>query len=742
MKRNNIPTTFTVIKKKKNNNSNSIVLKQDININKMYRENNNKEKTKNLNIIYNCKNSQYNSVINIYKINKKSNIRNIDNNVDNNTSSINHLNKELITSNNTIYNFEELDEKIDVKLPCNKHISNSNSLLNSNKGLKISNDKNNEHKQNLKYYMNKGKNSLEPNIADNNYTQKFFQTFYLSTNKEKENNLNEIIGKKKININDYDIDNQITKVLYHKNNNGAFQGKSYQNLKERRFNEINLNLYNINNTFEKGEKVANEKYSSKRILEYSKNDTNNIYSKKRFFSMNKKDLANQFNKNHNYIKNIIEKLPQSKSKNMKNNINLGKRKYLNKQYSCLNNKDNNIDNFNHKKINNLNDFNNSKVNTSLLDKDKNDYHCIKSMRISKYLNIDKQNIKNNFKQYNRTYLNGFYNYNNNMKASSIKSAYYKKKTKNYPEFIFNIYNRKFKHLFISFLDIKTTVNLSSTNCEFFKNIRESVYTYFYSNLIAYKNKDKFIYRIFNSIKKYCSEKIKTKIRKKEIKSFYQKLLKKNEIYDELITKDLLRTIPNDKNFNKGKPYYFKLYNILTSYSNFNQKIGYAQGLNFIVGQCIYLFNTEEEIFVFLDGFINLLKMDNYMGLENEKKMIHKLNELTKILNRHVPEIIIYLKEKSLTHDFFTAGWILTLFSTAIEREFLVIIWCFMIIFRWKFFNGFIIQILKKYEKIIFLTQEGQLCRKMKEILKQKEFKNDFNEIIKNTFYFMKNNIII
>ena len=77
-----------------------------------------------------------------------------------------------------------------------------------------------------------------------------------------------------------------------------------------------------------------------------------------------------------------------------------------------------------------------------------------------------------------------------------------------------------------------------------------------------------------------------------------------------------------------------------------------------------------------------------------------------------------------------------------ERKYLVIIWCFMIVFNWKFAYSFIIQILKKYKNKIFNSAESQLCFKMKNILKNDEFKNDFNEIIQNTINFMKNNIVI
>ena len=133
-------------------------------------------------------------------------------------------------------------------------------------------------------------------------------------------------------------------------------------------------------------------------------------------------------------------------------------------------------------------------------------------------------------------------------------------------------------------------------------------------------------------------------------------------------------------------------------------------------------------------------MDNYLGVGNDKKIVNILNNFNIILNNHVPEIIQFFNNNLVSHDFFTTKWIITLFSTSMERRYLVIIWCFMIIFNWKFAYSFIIEILKKYKNNIFKSTESQLCFRMKNILNNDEFKNDFNDIIQNTLDLMKNNI--
>ena len=542
---------------------------------------------------------------------------------------------------------------------------------------------------------------------------------------------------------------------------------------------LNNNYNNYNETFENEySNRENNKYMQRGLNAYYQNENKDILNfsnnNKKKFSVTKKDLK-QFNRNGHYIQKIMDNLPLNKNK-IKNNFNYDHRKHandnINYNYSKLNNKDNNIDYYNYKQISYNNYFkkelnNNNINNNSLLNNCNNINNKLKTVRASKYLSVERGKTfinSNNINEYNK-FENKKVNYNHqtinsaykcghtpkislnetkNKKYSPEKSPYLSVKNKNYTDFFCNVNGRKFRHLLIIFLDIKTILNLSCVNTKFYKNTKDSIYTYIFNNLLIdqNKNKDKFIHQVLNSVKSFCSDTIKKKIIKKEMKNFFEKLLVKNEIYDDIILKDLPRTIPSDISFNIGHTNYYKLYNILTCYSNYNKKIGYAQGLNFICAQAIYLFSSEEEVFVFLEGLINIMKMDNFLGVGNEKKMLYKLKEFSNILYRYVPKIIQFFNEKSVSHDFFSTGWIFTLFSTSMERNYLVILWCFMIIFRWKFVYAFIIQILKRYERDIINVSEGQLCFKMKNLLRQRDFKKDFNAIIEDTLNFMKNYIVL
>ena len=799
MKNYNLSSTFTVLptynQAKQNKEKYNVLNKNNTNNIKDEKNNNYNINHQGKKYILNNKKKQYSSAILLNDIN---NNRNIDNNV----SYPNHPNKELV-SNMSLNNFEDLDEKLDIKLPYNNENTNiTHSMLNTqgNKNLAF----NNINKSNLRTIIisnkEKGKlntinavinsdnnNNKNKNLYNDNYNDKLFNTFSKlgdlfqlfhneknNSNKTKyiQNNQNEkrnitvgrnmgMLGTKYKNIEDDNLQ---------KDNSKLYNGKNYYINKNRKLFNYYNNGYNVTLANSHLERANNKYYlrgPSEVYIKKSVNENSDILNfsnnNKQKFSVTKKDLK-QFNKNENYIQKIMDNLPQNKNKNIRSNFNYDSRKHLkeNNYYSKINNKDNNIDYYNNKNVLKNDTIKNSINNNSIVQKRIINHTNIKTVRASKYLSVESHiqpitinnqtkvfNLKNNIQNKNnlinnQTFINGFYDVNNknknkNKKYISTKSPI-RTKYKDFTEFAFDDSNAKYKNIFISFLDTETILNLSLSNHANYNNSRDMVYKHFYDRLISDKNN--FINKILNNTKKFCSENIRYKIKNKEIKSFYNHFLKKNEIYDELILKDLPRTVPNDKRFNKGKINYDKLYNILTCYSNYNKKIGYAQGLNFICAQAICLFSSEEDVFCFLDGFINIMKMDNLLGVGNEKKMLNKLNEFSKILYKYVPKIIKYFDDKSVSHDFFTTNWILTLFSTSMEAQYLVAIWCFMIIFRWKFVYGFIIQILKKYERNILKSAEGELSFKMKNIFRQKDFENDFNDIIQKTLNFMKNHIIL
>jgi hypothetical protein len=293
---------------------------------------------------------------------------------------------------------------------------------------------------------------------------------------------------------------------------------------------------------------------------------------------------------------------------------------------------------------------------------------------------------------------------------------------------------KFIRLAIHFCDLNTLNKICLISKKYYKCIKpiinkiimEKVYNYNKNNKNKYKNKIKSSLLKFSSL----SEISKTLLEKK-----YKDLLFENNcIYDEQIKKDLTRTLPGNISFQYGNENYNKLYHLLTAYANYNKNIGYAQGLNFLAANSIFIFEKEMDEFLFLDALIQKFNLENIIGLSNNLSI--KLEEISNCLNKYFPKIKKYLESMNLNYEFFLAGWVLTLFSNSINNEYLFYIWDFMIIFGWNYFNCFIIAVLKNYENEILSLPQNKLTFYMKNILKNDSFQKDFETIMKSSFEFL------
>ena len=298
-------------------------------------------------------------------------------------------------------------------------------------------------------------------------------------------------------------------------------------------------------------------------------------------------------------------------------------------------------------------------------------------------------------------------------------------------------NIKINQYILNFLDDKSIIYLSYINKEFYKHIRQIFYINIYNKIC--KNKDNiFINKINESLINLVSNRLSKK--NTQLESIYSSLPTKTS-YKDLILNDLSRTFPNDLRFKKDSIYYNKLYNILTKYSNYNPIIGYAQGLNFLFANAIYLYENEKNSFFYIDGLIRKFNLEDYYA-EKNPKLAAEINKFAKILNKYIPDIINYFDAKLINHDFFTTDWILTLFGNSMNPDNLFICWNFMIIFGWKFFYCFVIQILVFYQSVIFNTNENGLSQLMKNLLKEEKFSRNLPTIIEKALMFMQKNIVL
>ena len=665
----------------------------------------------------------------------KNSINNIQSNSDN---SFNNINKNLRNrSYKNICNFNNNNNngRVVTKNKFNKSIKTLNRKI-LNKGINnniILNKNNNKNISNATYIPNKN------NISDNN------------TNSSKNINTSSFILNKTKNMKKRNINyHTIVKARNKSNNIKKPSNNVYINniMKESRNNTNDINYNNLNNA------IKNIKNSDLKINMRTKN-TNNNKNKIHYINIVQNQTKNNNRNNFIFARNLNNfKIDEDNfgSKQITGEsstiINYTNSDIIGLPYDTFEDgehkikKNNDLDSFDKFDViefENIDDI--SQSETILEDKeDKNNYI---SYQLNKNFTNAKKTINKKIKRQNSNTITLNVDDLNDLKKSIFNEDVNIMDQKNS--------NRGFNQLMIydiftsynveKFLDEKSLIILSSLNKYFYKKKRINIYKHFYNMIIKDNKNYENLFKIFKNIFRCCSSlELKLAYNKNELKSKFEYYFKKiKSLYNETIQKDISRTFPNDKNFDRIHKN--KLFRILITYSNFNKNIGYAQGLNFLAASSMYLFDKEEEVFIFLDSFINRLKLYNNLGIEN-KKLLYKIKYFSSLLNKYIPEVVNYLKSKLLNHEFFSAGWIITVFSNTMDKKKLFICWSFMVIFGWKFFFAFIIQVITSYKSIIISSDERLLSGKMKAILNSPQFINDFNFIIKDTLKFMLEHIIL
>ena len=628
----------------------------------------------------------------------------------------NKIHKKTIKSNNIIENYKENKENIEIN--DNKSIyfikrSKVNSKVKRIKfppSNKIYNSKTNSKSK----YINNGKK-----IIGNKYYKITLKEIKKKENEMKENNdiyfnendLNENILsiKTEKNIEQNNRDSIINKVLHFKTECNGIFNQIKSNNKNNANNNSNLNEI-------QGNKKLKEKKESINSIINNENDKNN------------KEINIEENGDIKNIENII-----------KNNLdyNLNKRKFIMRK---------NDDNYLYQKLQKYNTH--STLNNDLILKTKID-SIIQKEKDESSININKDSsLPDNIDKQNSLTLNRDLMFTKKrFKSISLNLNKQPKKPQhlNNKNILYEIIeNNKILQILYSFCEFDN--NLLNKFCllskNIYKKIKPLIYQKISSTIFKYNENN----NTKNKIKKYLMKNNSSLMKLSSTilhKKYTDLIFENNNKYDVDIRKDLTRTFPDNILFKYGNTYYNKLYHILTAYSNFNKNIGYIQGLNFLAANIIYFFEDEIDEFVFLDAIIHKFDFNKILDKNlNNNFFVKKLEKINLLLMKKLPKLNKFLSNIKLNFDFFITNWILTLFSDSIDTEYLTIIWDFMGIFGWKFFEYFVLNVFILCENSILNSTQNNLTYIKKNIFRNENFKKNFNNLIKDTVHSLINDEII
>ena len=216
-----------------------------------------------------------------------------------------------------------------------------------------------------------------------------------------------------------------------------------------------------------------------------------------------------------------------------------------------------------------------------------------------------------------------------------------------------------------YFPIKEYLKFLQLNKKLYKNLRKKIFL----DLLSEKNLS--IESRLLLWKEYLEiDKLKKKFKYKDIKEVIYISLNKEEINEEIreektifiIQKDLQRT----KFLYEHKEHFKPFKSILISFLFLFPKIGYCQGMHYIVSLLYQILNyNEEETFYYFCAI--LINTKYHEIIENDFKLLKTFFQIfEKILNIKRPEIYYKFKDCRIITNIYISPWFITLFTECVS----------------------------------------------------------------------------
>ena len=206
---------------------------------------------------------------------------------------------------------------------------------------------------------------------------------------------------------------------------------------------------------------------------------------------------------------------------------------------------------------------------------------------------------------------------------------------------------------IKYLKLKDYINLNLLNKTLYQTSQKVIYKNFFLKNEQILEQEKHFKMWFN-ILHYDPNEIP-----------YEKLLQDaldfNSPIIDLIQADVIRTFFDEDQENYRK----KLQNILIAISYTYPKIGYVQGMNYIVSFFLKITNNEKKSYDLMSALLG--KTDYGQSLLNEFEMIKKcFYVFERLIFIYLPELSCVLKKNNVSSSYYISPWFITLFTNSLS----------------------------------------------------------------------------
>ena len=133
-----------------------------------------------------------------------------------------------------------------------------------------------------------------------------------------------------------------------------------------------------------------------------------------------------------------------------------------------------------------------------------------------------------------------------------------------------------------------------------------------------------------------------------------------------------------------------LLSILRAYALYNPEMEYCQGLNYVAGLMLMLFDDEEVAFRALITIVERYELVNLFNRELPKLKMH-FYTMDRLIGVADTELHSHLKEEGISTTLFASAWFITIFTNTLKEnaengvlnESLMQVWDYFLCSGWK-----------------------------------------------------------
>ena len=187
--------------------------------------------------------------------------------------------------------------------------------------------------------------------------------------------------------------------------------------------------------------------------------------------------------------------------------------------------------------------------------------------------------------------------------------------------------------------------------------------------------------------------------------------------------DLPRTFPDEPYFSQNSPGREAMRRILIAYCKYDNNLGYAQGMNFIVGSLLWHASEVDAFWLFVALMEDFEMRDIY--LPNLPGLYKHCQIIQLVMMEFLPKLHLLFAEHRINCEMYCTEWCFSLFAGVVPVTEMVNVLDNFYRFGWVFFYRFVIALLSYMEDKLLRARDSmevlgplKICRKSQKEWKQ------------------------